>query len=69
MENWKSPNEAAFELGVSRPTVKLWASEGRLRYAISPTGRWKIDPKSIDELRAEFAANPRSTLALSASAG
>ena len=46
-DRWMSVPAAARRLGVTPPTAKMWAYEGRLRYA-AVAGRMVIERASVD---------------------
>lgn len=44
---WKSPNDLADALGISRRAIYNWLAAGKLRYERTIGGPIKIDPSSV----------------------
>lgn len=46
---FKTPSEAAQELGVSLPTIRNWARSGKINFKITPGGQRRYDITSVHE--------------------
>lgn len=55
---WLTVGQAARLLGVSETTARDYADAGRLNSTRLPSGHRRIDPASVEKLRAELYGQP-----------
>ncbi|MFQ3579773.1 MAG: helix-turn-helix domain-containing protein [Bacteroidales bacterium] len=56
-EQWLTSSDVSKILGISRPTVVLMISSGKLKYVLTPGGHRRISKNAVEEYIQSFQQN------------